>query len=251
MSIYLDHNATAPLCRSSRERIQRWLSEGLGNPSSVHAAGRRQRALVETARRNLATEIGSKASDVVFTSGATEAIDLAIKNLVAPGGEVVCSSLEHPAVYGALESVGAQVRRVSCDAQGRLNAADFVDQLTENTQLVVLMAAQNEIGNVFPVADVAAAVAPVPVFCDAVQLFGRVPIDVNELGVRALVVSSHKIGGPTGVGALWMRGAKGIILGGPQERGRRARADLSECCSAERAADIAVSHLVRIESELL
>lgn len=225
MSVYLDHNATAlPDAQAARAAAEALLA-GAGNPSSVHSAGRRARAQLEAARASVAESLGARPRDLVFTSGATEALHLAIGGMVAAGGHVVCSALEHPAVEGALRVAGAAVTRVGVDGAGRVRPSDFAAALRPETRLVALMAAQNEIGNLYPVAEVAAAVAPVPLLCDAVQRFGRLPTSVEALGAALVVVSAHKIGGPPGAGALWIR--PGLCLeprqaGGAQERGRRA-----------------------------
>lgn len=225
MGVYLDHNATAIPVPAATEAAIACLRSGAGNPSSVHGAGRRARATVERARRQLASAIGAVPSGVVFTSGATEALHLGVTSLAPRGAHVVCSAVEHPAVYGALEAMEARVTRVAVDAMGRLDVEAVVASVTDETALVVVIAAQNEIGNVYPVQAIAAAVAPCPVLCDAVQLFGKRPLNVDALGVTAVALSGHKIGAPPGVGALWTREGvevSGLLRGGPQERGRRA-----------------------------
>ncbi len=225
MAIYLDYNATAPMSRPVSEALRSLLMENHGNPSSVHQAGRKARARIESVRRQLAKELGGQANEITFTSGATEATTLLLSSLVEPGDHVVCSAFEHPAIHGALTALGANITYVRGDIQGRLNPADFQVAVGDDTVLVVAMMAQNEIGNIFPIKEIVQAVKPVPVFCDAVQALGRIQFDVDSLGVKAVSVSGHKIGGPTGVGALWLKSGttvKPMIHGGPQERGRRA-----------------------------
>ncbi len=220
---YLDHNASAIPSVAASEAAAEWLRRG-GNPSSVHGAGREARAAVEGARRSVAASLDVAPAELVFCSGATEALHLAIAGL-ATGRHVVASALEHPAVFGALRASGARVRQVRPDAGGRLAPADFVAALAPETALVVAMAAHNELGNLFPVHEIVAAVAPVPVLCDAVQAWGRVPLHPQDLGCTALALSGHKIGAPSGVGALWSKAGTQLrpwIEGGPQERGRRA-----------------------------
>jgi cysteine desulfurase len=224
MTLYLDHNASAVPNADAAQATAQWVLEGFGNPSSVHGPGRRARAAVERARRQLAAALAVTANGIVFTSGATEALHLAIGGWVRPGDHVVVSAVEHPAVFGALKVAEAHVEVVPVDAQGRVSAEAFAVVCTPKTRLVVLMAAQNEIGNVYPVAEVAAAVAPVPLLCDGVQLFGKRAFAPQAAGCAMAVVSGHKIGAPTGVGALWR--APGfsltpVIAGGPQERGLR------------------------------
>ncbi|MEE2755773.1 MAG: cysteine desulfurase family protein [Myxococcota bacterium] len=225
MAVYLDHNASAPMSREVAEELRALLLEMHGNPSSVHQSGRKARARIEGVRRRLAKELGGQPNEITFTSGATEATTLVLSSLVEPGDHVVCSAFENPAIHGALAALNARVTYIRGDAMGRLNPADFQAAVDETTALVIVMMAQNEIGNIFPVKDIVTSVKPVPVFCDAVQALGRIEFDVEELGIKAASVSAHKIGGPTGVGALWLKAGtelKPTIHGGPQERGRRA-----------------------------
>jgi cysteine desulfurase len=225
VGVYLDHNATALPLVDATEAAVVALRDGLGNPSSVHGDGRRARAVVEEARRRVAEAIGATPSEVVFTSGATEALHLAVASLVPRGAHVVCTTVEHPAVYGALEMVGAGVTLVEVDAWGRVDVEALAAAVTAATALVVLIGAQNEIGNLYPVRSVVDAVSPCPVLCDAVQWFGKAPLSVEALGCAALALSGHKIGAPQGVGALWLRPGvpvQSTLRGGPQERGRRA-----------------------------
>ncbi len=221
MEAYLDHNATAPCLPAAARAAADWLLGPPGNPSSAHAAGRRARAAIEQARGQVAAALGARPGEVVFTSGATEALHLAVAGLVPPGGHVVASAVEHPALFGACRVAGAEVTRVPVDALGRLDPAAFRAALRPETALVAVMAAQNEIGNLYPVRAVAEAVGPVPVLSDAAQAFGKVAL---EPGPALVVVSGHKVGAPAGVGALWV--APGLdlapfVAGGPQERGRR------------------------------
>ena len=176
-------------------------------------------------RHTLAGELGCEAREITFTSGATEAIDLALKNLVGQGADVVVSAVEHPAVMATLDALGANIVSVPCDAAGRLSADAFAAACDERTSAVIVMLAQNEIGNIYPVREIVDAVAPIPVFCDVVQAFGRMPVKVDDLGVKGVCLSGHKFGAPAGIGALWLSGDldfKPVIHGGPQERGRRA-----------------------------
>lgn len=222
MPIYLDHNATAIPLPEAAEAAAGWLRRP-ANPSSIHGTGRAARAAVEHARRQVAAALGGVPSGVVFTSGATEALHLALGR-VPRGAHVVASAVEHPAVFGACAARGVEVSRVAVDAMGRLDVEAVRAALRPETALVAVMRAQNELGNVYPVAAIAAAVAPVPVLCDAVQAVGRVPLDVTTLGAAMVAVSGHKIGAPLGVGALYVAPGEAldpIIVGGPQERGRR------------------------------
>lgn len=221
-SVYFDHNASAPLVPAARAALTAWLAAPPGNPSSVHRLGRAARAAVERARRQVAAALAVVPGELIFTSGATEALHLGIAGLAPRGAHVVTSAVEHPATFGALATLGATVTRVPVDAQGRLDPAAVLAAVRPDTALIVCMAAQNELGVRYPVEAIAAA-ASVPVLCDAVQAIGRVDLDLS--GCAAAVISSHKIGGPHGVGALWLAPGHRLtpwIAGGPQERGRRA-----------------------------
>lgn len=223
MPIYLDHNATALPLPEAAAAAAEWLGRP-ANPSSIHGSGRRARAAVEAARRQVAASLGGAPAGVVFTSGATEALHLGLR-LAPRGGHVVVSAVEHPAVFGACRARGVDVSVVPVDAAGRLRVADVAAAVEPDTALVVVMRAQNELGNLYPVGEIARAVAPVPVLCDAVQAWGKVPLEVSTLGAALVAVSGHKIGAPPGVGALYVQPGLALdplLFGGPQERGRRA-----------------------------
>lgn len=224
MAVYLDHNATAPLTPAARAAMVAWLTGPGGNPSSVHRLGRGARAAVEQARRQVAGALGVVPGELTFTSGATEALHLAVVGVVPPGGHVVASAVEHPALFGACAVAGARVTTVPVNGQGQLDPEAVARAVTPDTALVAVMAAQNEIGTLLPVAEVAVRVR-VPVLCDAAQAFGRIPLQFHALGCHLGVVSAHKLGGPQGAGALWVAPGFALrpwIAGGPQERGRRA-----------------------------
>ncbi len=222
MSIYLDHNATAVPLPAAADAAAAWLRRP-ANPSSVHGAGRAARAAVERARRQVAAAIGGRPSGVVFTSGATEALHLALGR-VPRGAHVVASAVEHPAVFGACAARGVELTRVPVDGSGCIDVAAVAAAVRPDTGLVAVMAAQNELGNVYPIAEIARAVAPVPLLCDAVQAVGKIAIDVTTLGAAMVALSGHKIGAPSGVGALYIAPGEPVepnIIGGAQERGRR------------------------------
>jgi cysteine desulfurase len=227
--VYLDWNATAPLRREARAATVAAL-DLLGNPSSVHAEGRAARHLVEEARRQVAALVGAEAENVVFTSGGTEANVLAL----TPRNRdevLLVSSIEHPSVLAGGRFDPAKVRQVPVTADGRLDLAALKQALdaAEGPALVSLMAANNETGVLQPVSQAAALVhaAGGLLHVDAVQAAGRIPLDINEIGADLVTISSHKLGGPKGVGAL-IRNSQALpmtdplIRGGGQERGARA-----------------------------
>jgi cysteine desulfurase len=231
--IYLDHNATAPLLPEVRAAMQAALVDSWANPSSIHAAGRRARSAVESARAEVAALIGADTEEIVFTSGGTEANHLAIRGLLPGSGErraVVSSRLEHPSVLGALEQLarlGHVLRWLPARPDGQLALEELEATMAGDTGLLTLALVNHELGNIYPVDELAARAraAGALVHSDAVQALGRLPLAVADLGVDALSLSAHKIGGPKGVGAVWIkRGmqAASLLTGGHQERERRA-----------------------------
>ncbi len=228
--IYLDNNASTALDPEVREAMVNAL-DSYGNPSSVHSAGRRARRAVEEARDDVARMIGSRPEEVFFTSGGTEANSLAIFGTVSGrSGRVVTSAAEHPSVYSPVERLaksGVETVAVRPGADGSLDAGAVVDAVTPTTILVSIMAANNEYGALYPVPEIASGLRGrgVPIHTDAVQAAGRVPIDVGAWSVDLLSLSAHKIHGPKGTGALYVR--RGVHLeahtpGGGQERKIRA-----------------------------
>lgn len=238
--IDLDHNATTPPDPRVRAAMAELLArDDLGNPSSPHGRGRAARELVEAARRRVAAALHAEPLGVTFTSGGTEADNLAVLGVARalraqgrPHG-VLSSPLEHPAVTAAvalLQAEGHPVERVAVDAAGRIDPDDVARRLQARPELGLcsLSAANHELGNAYPVAALAQAVRAVRpevlVHVDAVQALGKVPVSLADWGVDLLSVSGHKLGGPAGVGALvHARGLRvaPLVLGGQQERGRR------------------------------
>jgi cysteine desulfurase len=231
--IYLDYNATTPIDPRVAEAMAPFLSGGFGNPSSIHAEGRKAKAALEEARGQVAGALGSRPSEVVFTSGGSESNNLAIRGLVEArgGGHVITSAVEHPAVLEvvlALEIEGRiSLTVLGVDAFGRVDPRAVAAAFRDQTVLVSLMLANNEVGTLQPVREVAAMCREreVATHTDAAQAVGKVAVDVNDLGVDLLSVAGHKLYAPKGVGALFIRDGLRIepqIRGAGHESGRRA-----------------------------
>lgn len=226
---YLDYNATAPLRPEAREALLAALE--IGNPSSVHEEGRKARALVEAARADVAALVSAPAETVIFTSGGTEACNLALGLRQAPAGEIkrlLLSAIEHSAILAAAEESVLPVELLPVTADGVVDMAALDVALQDETPaLVCVMLANNETGTIQPIAEIAAKTRAHGslLFCDAVQAAGKMPIDIFALGVDVLSLSGHKLGAPMGIGALVTRPAVVVppqLLGGGQELGRRA-----------------------------
>jgi len=233
--IYLDFNATTPPFPEVVETVASVLAHDYGNPSSVHAFGQRAKGLLDDARGAVAALIGADPSEVVFTSGGTEADNLALRGAadaldVTGRRHLITSGIEHEAVLTtvkALERRGWQVTLLSTDQSGVVSPEALREAITPKTSIVSVMLANNEVGTIQPVAELAAiARANGAIFhTDAVQATGKIPVSVKALGVDTLAIAGHKFGGPKGTGALWIR--RGVRLvstetGGRQERNRRA-----------------------------
>lgn len=232
--VYLDHAATTDLDPRVLDAMLPHLGGGRGNPSSLHAAGNAAREAVEAARGPVAALLGASPVGIFFTGGGTEADNLAVLGLArsAPPEKrhAVVSTVEHAAVREAmrwLEAEGFEVSWVGVDEHGLVDPAEFAAALRPETALATVVWANNEVGTVEPVAELAAACAErgIPFHSDAVQAAGRVPLDVGEVAVSTLAISGHKLYGPQGVGALYVReGAplRPVVFGGGQEGGLRS-----------------------------
>jgi cysteine desulfurase len=263
MRHYLDHNATSPLRSEARAALLAAHDAPAGNASSIHAEGRAARALLEAARVEVARSTGVPPKDVVFTSGGSEAIASAMRGVadrVAPNRRrIVVSAIEHSSVLDtarALAALGFGVVEVPCERSGRVDAAAFNAEIDERVALACLQAANNETGVLQPVAEVGAAcrAARIPFLVDAVQAAGKMAIDRDGWCADLVALSSHKLGGPQGAGALIVRDGLALnplIAGGAQERRRRGGTEAIALLSAFGAACAAAERDLRDEPERL
>jgi cysteine desulfurase len=254
--IYFDHNATTPLHPVVWQAMRPFLTDVFGNPSSLHTEGLQARDAVEEARERVAQLIGARGEEITFTSGGTEADNLAILGSVLArqhqAGHVVTSQIEHPAVLGscqALETQGFRITLLPLSSAGMIDPDDLAHVLTDDTLLVTLMHANNEVGTIQSIQACAALARSrgILVHTDAVQSVGKIPTRVDDLGVDLLALSGHKIHGPKGIGALYVRRGTvldPIITGGPQERGLRGGTEhVAAIVGLGVAAQLAATHM--------
>ena len=231
---YFDHNATTPPAAEVVEAVARALSEDFGNASSVHHFGQRAKAVLDDARSAVAELIGAEPTEVVFTSGGTESDNMALRGAAEaaePGGRrhIITSSIEHEAVLNTVKALtkrGWTATLLPVDATGLIASSALAAAMTRETAIVSVMHANNEIGTIQPIADLAAiAHEHGAVFhTDAVQSVGKIPVGVRALGIDLLTLSGHKFNGPKGAGALWIRRGTRVVstmTGGKHERNRR------------------------------
>lgn len=234
--IYLDHAATTPLDPRVLDAMLPYLTEKFGNPNSIHAFGREARKAVDESREKIATLLGCRPAEIVFTSGGTESDNLAIRGVADAfrhkGNHIVTTAIEHHAVLHtckALQERGFEVTYLPVDEHGMVAPEQVAEAVTERTILVTVMHANNEIGTIEPIVEIVKAVKgkrpDVLVHTDAVQTIGHIPVDVQALGVDLLSFAAHKFYGPKGVGGLFIRHGTKLtpqLIGGGQERNRRS-----------------------------
>lgn len=230
--IYMDNAATTRITDSVFEAMLPYLKENYGNPSAIYSLGQKSRAAIENSRIKIAELLGVKASEIYFTSSGSESDNWALKGSLLPNQEnhLISSKIEHPAVLNSLkkiESWGGQASLVSVDAEGFVDLKEIENSIKDSTRLISIMFANNEIGTIEPLADIAkiAREKNILFHTDAVQAIGNIKFKIKDIGVDMLSLSGHKLGAPKGVGVLYLR--EGIDLdnfldGGEQERGRRA-----------------------------
>lgn len=230
-AIYLDYNATTPVAPEVLEAMLPYLRGEFGNPSSGYLLGRRSHEAVEKARTQVAELIDARPDEIIFTSGATEATNIAIRSSVAVSRRcsVVTSNIEHPATEACchlLEHAGYSVRRVPAENDGVVSVERMAEAISDQTALVTIIHAQNEIGTIQPVRDISllAHAQGALIHTDAAQSVGKVPVSTKMLGIDLLTIAGHKLYAPKGVGALYMRAGLDLpplVVGAVQENGRR------------------------------
>ena len=233
--VYLDNSATTKPSKQTIQYINKALEENWGNPSSLHGIGFDAEMLLNDARETVAQSIGAKPEEIIFTGSGTEANNTAIMSAIhklSQGNRIITTAIEHPSVLETvkrLEGKGFEVIRLGVDSSGKIDLNQLKNHLNSKTVLVSIMLVNNEIGSIQPVSQaskIIKEIAPRAIFhCDAVQAYGKLPINVKDLGVDLMTASGHKIHGPKGIGFLYCKkgiSIKPLITGGGQERGMRS-----------------------------
>ena len=269
--IYMDHSATSPVDPEVFEAMKPYFTEGFGNASTLYKLGRDAKMAMETARKQVASLINAEPKEIIFTSGGTESDNIAIKGTVYrlknKGNHIITSNIEHPAVTETckyLEKNGFEVTYVPVDKEGLVHPEDVEKAITDKTVLITIMHANNEIGTIQPIAEIGKIAKEHGIYfhTDAVQSVGKIPVDVKAMNVDMLSLSSHKLYGPKGIGALYIK--KGvrlepIIHGGGHERGLRpgtenvpAIVGLGKACEiSEENLDKDMEHLKKLRDKLI
>ncbi|MBI2643532.1 MAG: cysteine desulfurase, partial [Nitrosarchaeum sp.] len=267
--IYLDNAASTQIHEDVLEAMLPYLKEQYGNPSSIHRYGRLANKAIEKARKQIAMLINADSSDILLTSGGTESNNTALYGIAKkkPRSQIITSSIEHDAILEPCKKLakdGFNVIYLPVDTHGIVNLSVLKNSLSDNTCLVSIMFGNNEIGTIEPIAQIAQLCNEknIPFHTDAVQAVGKIPIDVKKLGVDLLSISSHKLNGPKGIGALYIR--KGIdidpiILGGGQEHGLRSGTEnVANIVGFGKACELArlnlsdnVSHMKKLRDDLV
>ncbi|MCL0093641.1 cysteine desulfurase NifS [Dehalococcoidia bacterium] len=262
--VYLDCAATTPMRNEVLEAMSPYFNIRFGNPSSIHSFGQEARGAIEEAREKVAALVGGRGEEIVFTSGGTEADNFAIKGTAYAnehnGNHIITSSIEHHAVLEScrfLERRGTRVTYLPVDKYGLVDPEDVGAAITEKTVLISIMHASNEVGTIQPIAEIGkiARERGIPFHTDAVQTAGHIPVNVDELGVDLLSMSAHKLYGPKGMGALYIRKGTRLVSfmhGGEQERRRRASTEnVPGIVGFGRAAELAQSELGKESRRLI
>lgn len=270
--VYMDHSATTPVRPEVAEEMYKYIRDNFGNPTSLHYFGRQVRNAVEEAREKVAAAIGANASEIVFTSGGTESDNMAIHGTAHAnknrGNHIITSAVEHHAVLNTVKALGKEgftITILPVDQYGMVDPDDVANAITDKTILVSIMHANNEVGTIQPIEEIGKITRERGVIfhTDAVQSFGKIPVNVDDLGVDLLTISGHKIYGPKGIGALYIRKGtrwrQSLFHGGAQERLRRAGTEnvpgiigLGKACElAVRDLEKDTAHLNRLRDRLI
>ncbi len=269
MRVYLDHAATTPVDEEVLEEMLPYFTKKYGNASSLHSFGREARDAIERSRERVAELIGAESEEIIFTAGGTESDNIAIKGIAFRKGKghIITSQIEHPAVMATcqhLEKKGFDVTYLPVDKYGMVSPEDVENAIRDDTILITIMHANNEIGTVEPIEEIAkiARENEIVFHTDAVQSVGKIPVDVKRIGMDMLSISAHKIYGPKGVGALYIKkGTKieAIIHGGGHEKGLRPSTEnvpgivgLGKACElAEKRMEEDMKRIQRLRDKLI
>ena len=269
--IYMDHSATSPVRKEVYKAMEPYLKESFGNASTFYSLGREAKVAMENARKSVAKLIGAYPEEIIFTSGGTESDNIAIQGIAyklqSKGKHIITSSIEHPAVIETckgLEKKGFKVTYLPVYENGIVKVSDLEKAITDETILITIMHANNEIGTIQPIAEIGevAKEHKIKFHCDAVQSVGKIPVDVNELNIDLLSISAHKLYGPKGVGALYIRKRtrlEPILYGGGQENNLSPGTEnipgivgfAKACQIAETELESNVAYLTRLRDKLI